>query len=256
MMQALETKHLLVYMRDPAVAAALNELGWDGRLPIFPANDFLLIVDTNMGYSKVNSLIDKQLNYNVQIQNDDTANAHLTIHYQHQGRPMNESCQQGTAYKPENVTSYQTLVNTCYWNYVRVYTPPGSQLFDSSRHVVPGEMLARSQTWDSSAQTTNDLAGLTTFANFFLLTQGEETSSYFNYQLPPSVIQTTDGQKQYRLDLHQQAGINSTPIQVQLTLPESADITAVQPEPTVINGSSVYFEFELVEDTVIAIDFK
>lgn len=256
MMQALETKHLLVYMRDPAVAPVLNGLGWDGRLPLFPASDFLMVVDTNMGYSKVNGLINRQLNYDVQIHNDNTINANLIINYRHQGSPTSEPCHQGTAYRPENVSSYQVLVDTCYWNYARVYTPANSQLIESSRHIVPGPMLTSNKTWNNTAQAVTDLNGLTTFSNFLIVAQGEEVNSYFNYRLPQSVIQTSGGHKQYRLDLRKQAGSNVVPVQIHVTLPERANLIAVQPQPTAINGTSIYFAFELVKDTVIIIDFE
>lgn len=256
MIQALETKHLLIYLRDSDVAATLHELAWDGRLPTNPAHDFLLVVDTNMGYSKVNALINQQLNYDVQINTDDTAVANLLIQYQHRGQPADEPCQQGILYRPDTVTSYEALINTCYWDYVRVYTPPGTNLVDSSRHLVPVDSRITHQPWDSQASVVNDLAGLTTFSNFLLLRQTEALGSYFSYELPDTIIQSNDGHKQYQLAVIKQPGTNAIPVSIHVTLPPGAQLTTASPEPAEVNGTSVYFEFDLVADTFITIDYQ
>ena len=56
-----------IYVRDAGAAAALTATGWDGRLPTAPPGDFLMVVDSNMGYNKVNLLVERTLTYEVNL---------------------------------------------------------------------------------------------------------------------------------------------------------------------------------------------
>jgi hypothetical protein len=253
---ALQSKDLQIYVRDPQTALVLHQLGWDGRLPQNPDYDFLLVVDSNMGYFKSNIVVERQLSYQVNIAQDGSVQAELTAAYQHIGEDNGQDCVQGAIYNLETAVSYQNLVNKCYWNYLRLYTPYGSQLLDASSHVVPGEAMLSGQPFSNRAQTSADLTGLTTFANFFLLPIAQQTTSYFTYQLPDNIIHpTTDGQ-QYDLQIYKQAGAKPEPIHVMIQLPEGALVTKAQPTPTNIEGNLVYFDFDLIFDTAVSVQFK
>jgi len=255
MFQAIEAKHLQIYMRDPALAAILAELGWDGRLPQAPQQDFLMVVENNMGYNKANFVVAKEITYHVQIQADSTAAASLTINYQHQGKETDEPCVQGSQYNIETAVSYQNLVNKCYLNYLRIYAPPGSQLIDASNHIVPGESLYNGQTWDRSAQVVSDLAGLTTFANFMMVPTGKRLHTHYAYQLPANVIQSINGKNQYQLTLFKQAGTRADPVTVVVILPDQAVLDKAAPQPSRVEGNTLYFQFSLENNSVIMVEY-
>ncbi len=256
MVAALHTKDLQIYLRDPEAALILHQLNWDGRLPQNPETDFLLVVDSNMGYFKSNIVVERQLNYQVNIAQDGSVQAELTATYQHIGEDNGEDCIQGATYNLETAVSYQNLVNKCYWNYLRLYTPYGSQLLDASSHIVPAEAMLSGQSLANNAQTIDDITGLTTFANFFLLPVAEQTTSYFTYQLPENIIHPTTDGRQYDLQIYKQAGAKPEPIHVMIQLPEEAVITKTQPTPTNIEGNLVYFDFDLNFDTAVSVQFK
>ncbi len=253
---ALAAKDLQIYMRDPAVAAILNDLHWDGRLPTNPPHDFLMVVDSNLGYTKANPLIEQSLTYQVSLPGNGPAQADVTVTWQHTGVDTGDSCTQDVVYNLETAVNYQTLVNRCYWNYLRLYTPPGSQLITSSRHLVPGAATISGQTWDSPAQPISDLNGLTTFANYLMLPRGQHLDAHFVYQLPANVIQTVDGQNQYQLTLFKQAGTRPQPVAVIILLPETAVLAQTTPAPSRVEGSILYFEFELERNTVITVNYQ
>jgi hypothetical protein len=87
MHEALETKHLLLYMADPATGGVLNELGWDGSVAGVPGQDLLLVVDTNVGFNKVNALVRNDFDYRVSLTEQGTGEAALAINYTHPGEP-------------------------------------------------------------------------------------------------------------------------------------------------------------------------
>jgi hypothetical protein len=256
MAAALETKDLQVYLRDPEAALILHQLHWDGRLPQNPNGDFLMVVDSNVGYFKSNIVVERQISYQVTIAADGSAESQLTAAYQHTGEDTGLACLQGAHYDLETAVSYQNFINRCYWNYLRLYTPSGSQLLDASRHIVPADTMLSGRGWENSAQTVPDLTGLTTFATFFLLPIAQQTTSSFTYQLPDGIVHTTPDGQQYDLQIYKQTGTRSEPVQVMVQLPEGAKLIKAQPAPVNVDNNIVIFEFDLVSDTAVSVIFK
>lgn len=253
---ALQSKDLQVYVRDPATAVILQQLGWDGRLPQNPTHDFLMVVDSNLGYSKANILVERQLTYQVRVLENSAVEAELTAVYQHNGQDNGDACLQDIIYDLETAVSYQNLVNKCYWNYLRLYSPNGSQLFNASSHTVPAETMVASQGWHGQAQTVPDLAGLTTFATSFMLPVGQQLTSHFTYQLPAGMVHPTPEGQKYELHIYKQAGARPEPMQIVVQLPEGAKLIKAQPAPVSADNNIVIFEFDLVSDTAVSVIFK
>ncbi|MEJ2749616.1 MAG: DUF4012 domain-containing protein, partial [Anaerolineae bacterium] len=256
MYAALQTKDLQIYLRDPQTALILHQLGWDGRLPQNPDYDFLMVVDDNMGYFKSNIVVKRQFRYQVTIAEDGSAQARLTAEYQHNGEDNGQVCTQGAKYNLETAVSYQSLVNRCYWNYLRLYTPHGSQLLDASSHTVPAAAMMSGQSWNGRAQPVSDLTGLTTFATFFVLPIAQQTTSYFTYQLPSNIIHHTPNGQQYQLQIFKQAGTKSEPMEVMIQLPVGAQLLQTQPTPETFEKNLITYQLDLDSDTTISVQFK
>jgi hypothetical protein len=254
MAAAIETRHLTLYMRDPDMAAALAANGWDGRLPQSPPGDFLMVVDTNVGYNKVNLYVERSLDYAVTLGAQPEAT--LAVHYRHTGPDNGEPCRQGATEEFEQASEYLTLADKCYWNYLRVYAPADSELLDSSRHVVPGETLFTGRTWDGAAQTSREQPGLTTFANFLLLPRAGETTASFRYSLPAAVIEPAEDGALYRLTLFKQPGLRPEPLRLTLTLPDGATLLSATPAPTASDGNRLTFEATLAANFVLSVRYR
>jgi hypothetical protein len=182
--------------------------------------------------------------------------ARLTIDYRHTGPATDAPCYQGVAKEFELATSYLTLADHCYWNYLRVYVPAGSRLQDSSRHTVPGETLFSGQTWDSQAQTIDDLPWLTTFANFVLVPRAETVSAFFQYELPRETIETSGDDLVYRLSIYKQPGTRPEPLRLAITLPGGVSLVRATPTPTAIEGNRVVYETTLDKNIDIDVRYR
>ncbi len=252
---AAEDRHLSIYMRDPQLGAVLAANGWDGSLPQAPPGDFLMAVDTNMGYNKANIFIERALDYTVTL--TPQSQAHLTVTYRHTGSTTGEPCYQGVDQEFEEAAEYLAIADQCYWNYLRVYTPAGSTLLDSSRHTVPGETLYSGATWDSAGQTIEDIPWLTTFANFLLVPQGEEVITTFTYQLPTGVIvPLASGESLYQLDIRKQPGMKDEIARITVNLPNGATIIEASPAPIAVDGLRIGFELNLNRNELVAIRYR
>jgi hypothetical protein len=256
--KAAETGHLQIYMRDPALAAVFDGLNWDGRLENPTGQDFIAVVDTNMGYNKVNMHIERSLDYAVQLQPDGRAIAALTVHYANNA-PLEKGetgCYQDTLIDYSSGPAYKELADECYWNYLRVYVPGSSTLTSSSSHEVPLETLAVAhQGWSGAAQTVNEFSGWTTFANFILVPQQQTVNASFNYDLP--VVVKSDGRTHtYQLTIRSQAGSRPQPIQVVVTLPPGAQLLSTVPQNVTSTADQVTFALKTDMPTTLTINYS
>lgn len=254
LMQAVETKHLSIYVRDPSVAAILAELGWDGRLFAAPGQDTLWVVDANLGFNKVNALVDTAFRYAVTLTPAGTGEAALAVTYTHRGAPRDKACIHQTVYTAE--TTYEQLVNDCYWNYVRVYAPAAAQLQSASSQPVPAANFVTQRPWDGVVQTLEDPSGLTTFVNFLLLPPGETATHEYSYQLPAVTTPSADGGQTYRLQWRKQPGTRPQPVQVLVTLPAGAQIVSIVPAAAQVNGATITFDLSLTADLDISVTYR
>lgn len=257
MSRALETKHLQIYTRNPAEDAVLVELGWNGRLAPHPTSDFLAIVDSNVGYTKSNLYVEKSATYQVVLSPQGDGLADLTITYSHTRPADDRPCIHYDLDIYGEMPDYLALAENCYWNYLRVYAPSGSELLSSTRHTIPGESHRFGQTWEGKAQVVAETAVATTFANYLLVPMGESVESAFAYQLPIVSQPGRDaGERRYDLHIFAQAGGRGYPMQVTIILPPGAQLTQASPIPTAVSGSTVQFELFIDRDSVLSVLYR
>ncbi len=252
---AAEQRHLQIYVNDPVAGASLFETGWDGHFANEEGQDYLLVVDTSMGFNKVSAAMDKEIRYHVMIPESGRAFANLEIEYTHNIEPSELECQHGTSYT--NRISYSDLLDDCYWNYVRVYVPVGSELNGSTIIPVPAEQLLSGRRWDGHARVADESdIPFAVFDNFYLIRQGQQYTGEFRYELPESVIQQIDDGNRYTLRVAKQAGIGLLPFTLRVTLPPGAEFLSAKPEPSSVEGQDIIFSEIVLADTSYSIDFR
>jgi hypothetical protein len=189
----LEGRHLQVAVDDPALARVLAGQGWDGALRPPAESDFLAVVDSNVGFNKANAAVQQQIDYRVEPAGDGLM-ATLTLTYTHTAPAGSEPICDRT---PRYGDSYDALIQRCYWEYLRVYAPGGSELLaaEGINHAAtePGER------------------GTTLFTGDFALRPGDQQTVTLSYRLPASVPV-----KPYRLAVRKQAGTLALPLQVEV----------------------------------------
>jgi hypothetical protein len=251
--EAVEQKHLQLYMRDAEMATVLDQLNWDGRIEAAPNSDLLMVVDTNVGYNKVSPLIERQLAYHVTLAADGTATAELTAHYEHSGEARaDEVCTQEVSYEPN--PRYEQLINGCFWNYLRVYVPVGTELVEGTEHSVPEGSISFGQGWQGGAQLVSEPGNLRALANFFVLRPADSLDSTYRYRLP-QVVTERDGVKEYRLSILKQAGLSAGPVTVQISLPDGAEVVSA-PAAASVQGQTLTLELTLETDRVITVLYQ
>jgi hypothetical protein len=256
MSQALDEKHMQVYARDPQTAAVLGANGWDGRLQPPLDHDALMVVDTNVGYNKANYFVERSLTYDVNLDGTGGAFADLVVTHRHLGPDNGEPCWQGTVDEYVAKADYTALTDKCYWNYLRVYAPEGSELISGPQHIIPGETWFGGYDWSPQTAATAELPGFTTFTSWMLLPRGAELTSEFQYQLPATITRETANGRTYTLQLYKQAGIPPHLVQVRITLPSGTNIITADPQPAARDGRTLFFNITLDKDQRLTVVYQ
>ena len=254
--ESLESKDLQVFLRDPLAAQVLASNGWDGRMRTTGNHDSLMIVDTNMGYNKANIFVDRTAAYDVRLAPDGAAEARLTVTHIHNGLADGEECRQGTLDEYVEGANYLALTDKCYWNYLRIYVPEGSELISGPQPLISGQTWFGGYDWQRPTGSVAELPGFTTFDSWMLLPRGGETTSEFHYMLPDSISQATGDTRLYRLQLIRQAGTEPYFVQVSITLPEGASLQEAVPQPVATEGNTYRFTIEMDRDQSIGLSYR
>jgi hypothetical protein len=188
----LERRHLQIYVDDLAIEALLAEHGWDGAIRPRPGEDFLAVIDSNVGFNKANALVRPAIDYTIR-QEGAALVATAKITYNHTAPAGAEPvCDRAARYGD----SYDALAQRCYWNYLRVYGPAGAELLSS-------EGLKHTVTEVGEGNTT-------VFAGDFVLKTGEQHTVTLTYRLPSELESAP-----YRLLVRKQAGLLATPLRIE-----------------------------------------
>jgi hypothetical protein len=186
-----------IWFADPEAAALIASYGWDGALHPTPDADFLSLVDMNMGYNKVNAVLERSVDHRVQWPDGPTAPAQatVTVTYRHPLDVVDEQCVPVTDF--DTLNSYTDMIARCYFGYVRLYVPRGSELI-----AIEGVEA------DSIVSQAGE-RGTQLFAGYFAMQPGTEHTVTFTYTLPPTI--TVDS---YKLVVQRQAGIGPLPLAI------------------------------------------
>ena len=193
---SLAERHLLIHFPSGEVAKILAQKNWDGRLRSFEG-DYLMAVDANVGATKANYYVKRNLNYSVRnIDRQGTWESALTINYVH-GAASN--AWPGGAYK----------------NYLRVYVPKGSILKSVERSSEGVDTKGLDITGEIDQTEEN---GKMVWGTVFTLDAGKSLSLTFTYDLPPEKgLDLTSNS--YSLLVQKQPGTLADPLTVDFLTP-------------------------------------
>ncbi len=245
----LEEKHLLVYVPDPTLAEVLAEQGWDGA--VRPGRgDFLMVVDSNMGYNKASARVEQEAIYEVDLRQS-PPEASLTLTYTHTST-ADVACRPETRY----AASYEGMMERCYWGYARVLAREGSELMEATRIPVPGEMLWSGEDYSGEVTVgTTDDEGWTSWGVMAVLAPGSVETRDFTWTLPSDVVGWEGQEGRYRLRAQKQPGKRAHPLTVRVRLPEGSELVHAGPEVRSLQDGWVVFEAVLDRDLAFELRF-
>lgn len=195
--QAFSERAIQVWVRDERVLEQLHRWGWDGALLPPKDADYLALVDSNLGFNKVDALMQRSLDYQVSWPDGPTGGgiARATITYQHPVEVPNHECLLTPRYRDR----YDEMAERCYFNYVRLFVPAGS------------ELIRMEGVREDSVSSKRGEAGTQVFGGYFVMKPGTTYRVTVTYRLPAS-IQSSG----YRMVLQRQSGAGPLPVRWQV----------------------------------------
>ena len=252
--QTLEERHLLIYLEEPGAASVLSAQGWDGSLRS-TEGDYLMVVDANLGFNKVNPRVERRLDYGVTLRTDGGAMAELTVNYRQMGQDNDLPCNHQAIHKVGERLTYEDLMQGCYWNYLRVYVPGESHLWAASPRPTPAGYLLRGVGATGEAEVLPSEGEKAVFAQFLVVEQGGTLTTRFNYDLP-QVVELSGDQQTYTLLIQKQPGTDNTPVSLMVVLPPGSRLLTARPLPRVVDGETLKFELQLQTDVAVEVVYE
>jgi hypothetical protein len=230
----LESGHLMLYFNDPVPQSLLSDLDLDGSIQ-YQSGDFLYWVDSNIGFNKVDAVIERKLMYEVDLSDLDHPKARLTMQYTHPIE-LDVPCIHEATYGKE--IAYTNMFQRCYWDYWRVYTAPSSQLVNANIQFIPGDLLLSKSDWRGDLELVSDLPGLNMVAGLQIVPTNSVRQIELDFALSPEILSYQSGVIEYQLNFYKQLGLNELPVEIEILIPENFTFVNL-PEDSIINKNSI-----------------
>ena len=195
--EALNQRSIQIWLDNPQATAQLAALGWDGSLHSVAGADYLALVDTNVGFNKVNAVVTREVSYTVTWPDgaEGRALAKAKITYVHPVASPGHVCDD----TPRYGDTYDDMIARCYFNYIRLYVPRNSTLV--SVEGVEEDSIS-SQRGEARTQV---------LSGFFVMKPGSVHTVTFTYKLPATIQEDS-----YSLIAQRQSGSGPLPIRWQI----------------------------------------
>ena len=195
--QAFNQRAIQVWVRDGRVQEQLHRWGWDGGLLPPKDADYLALVDSNLGFNKVDAVLERSLDYQVSWPDGPRSAgvARVTVTYHHPVDLPNHEC----LLSPRYGDRYDELIERCYYDYLRLYVPLGS------------ELLGIDGVEADSISSKRGEVGTQVFGGYFVMKPGATHQVTFRYRLPLRIQQSG-----YRLVFQRQSGTDPLPLRWQV----------------------------------------
>jgi hypothetical protein len=254
--QLLYEKHILLFFDDPEMKELVSRSGWDGAVRPNQGSDFLMSVDSNIGFNKTYAVMQVSQEYNVDLSDLEHPNAQFTIHHVNKSSIMVD-CIQSRGGTIETMAEKEYRINGCFWSYLRIYTPAGSEMTSSTPHEIKAPWPLRDKDIPARTDTLNEnIPGIQAYGTLLVVPTGQSLDTRFSYSLPGGIVtQNSENENwTYRLKIQKQPGTKAIPITLRFRLP--SDMKVINP----IAGMQEYSDgwvliTDLKQDRAIEVEF-
>jgi hypothetical protein len=246
----LERKHLLVYVPDPTIRQIMAQRGWDGALR--PGQgDFLAVIDANLGYNKASAKVEQEMVYQVDLREPEPE-AHLTLVYTHTSEAR-VPCRPESRY----ASTYEGMMDRCYWDYIRVYVPTGCELLKATRIPLPGQVLWSGEPESGAVDVdTVEEAPCLSWGVMDVIPTGAVRTRDLTWTLPAGLVRWRGREGRYTLRVQKQPGKQAHPLEVRVRLPEQSRLVDAVPTPTATADGWVSYRRVLDRDLTFEVDLR
>ncbi|MFZ5919682.1 MAG: DUF4012 domain-containing protein [Chloroflexota bacterium] len=249
--QALDERHILLQFDDPVVTEVISRRRWDGAVRAGPG-DFLMVVDSNVGYSKTNAVMEQTITYEINLAGDPYPTGSLTVSHENRA-PGGALC--GQAAKNVFLPDYWYPIDRCYVDYLRVYVHAEARLLEAAPHAIPAGWMVRNRAVPARVDLLDEeITGVRGYGTLLVVQGGQTLATGFRFALPAGIIATDPetGERTYSLKVQKQPGTRAVPVSLRIHLPPGAQVVETSPG-ALVEAGDVYLETDLRTDVFVTV---
>jgi len=216
----IEEKHVMVYLKDPALQKEISQLGWTAEAYMGDA-DYLAVIDANLASLKTDAVVNKSYEYNIE-ETKDGLFAKVKLFY-------------------ENTGTF-TWKTTRYRTYNRIYAPINSQLISYKEN---------NKVIDLSAVDNYQELDKQVFGRFIIIEPKHSKTVEITYKLPETIKNQLQ-QNKYTLVIQKQPGLDKAGLSVNMTF-----IKPFKAQSAILErlGQTVKWQGDLKKDMEFVVEF-
>ena len=263
MAEALRTKHIQIWMRDPVEQAFVERMDWDGAIKAATRSDYLMVVEQNVGGNKFDYFADQQTSMDIEVTEGGDAKTTTEVRvdngtfFPQTKHAMGDSSARGPTGE-RRTPLHEPMMN--------VYVPRAARLIRaevaggrecSAVEVVVEEPcrmdVPEPAAWSDGRPAEHFELGKRVWSATLGIPPQKQGLLRFD-SVVPGVVRTEKGRNVYRLVVQHQARVRPDALDVRLSLPEDAtDIIAPAFER---DGDELVLTKELEEDVEMEVSWR
>ena len=265
LLELLDEKHLLLQFDDEQATNLLQRRNWDGAVRVPEKSDFLMVVNSNMGYNKTYAVMETTLNYTADLSVLTGPVTKLIIQQTNHSQVEIPCKSKFTTrflrpvFQSDEIIDPFYPIDECFWGYLRIYTPEGAQLLSSNPQQIPAEATMLQEVIPARTDDlgSEEISNAQVFGCMVLTPTHSTTSTEFEAALPPGVLTKDEsrGAWVYRLKVQKQPGTLAQPFSFSVKLPGAARIESAS-IPLTENAGAWTAQLDLRRDILIEISFR
>jgi hypothetical protein len=243
----LKEKQLLLYFTDDELQEKIIDHGWAGEIINSP-NDYLSIINSNIGGGKTDLEMEELIDYSVKIHESGEVTAKVTVTRTHTGQ------------ENDPITGIKNM------DFMRMYVPEGSTLVEAEgfSHIDPRMFLYPNEGYvddnllqeiqgavivDESSETRiNNEFNKTVFGNWVGTEAGKTSQVSTTYKLPftvkpEGVFSKSDS---YSLFMQKQSGTKGSVVSASIEFPNTYDVVWQYPTDSTVEITSGKIAFTTI----------
>lgn len=265
LIELLDEKHILLQFDNEEATKFLERKNWDGAVRIPPNSDYLMVVDTNMGYNKSNAVMEMKLDYNVNLTIPGSPTGFLQIQQTNHSM-VDARCEPFFTDRfslpptlPGEIPDTVYNIDECHWGYLRIYTLEGIKLLQANPREIPAEatMLGEMIPARTDDLGNENIPGAQVFGMMVIIPTHQTMTTEFEYTLPANVMteNSENNSWAYRLKVQKQPGMVEQPFALTLRLPSGTKIEYAT-IPFIENDGVWTAQLDLRHDLLIEVRFS
>ena len=216
-LQAMQAGHIMLHLDLPEAQSALAQAGLDGA--VRPGTgDFLMLVDSNLGFNKVDANVQRTIDYRVNLHDPAQPRAGLAVTYRNTAAP-GIVCKHAADYGLTYGNTYYDLQQRCYWDYWRVLAAGDSRLIRGQAAAIRADALLTGIAYNGQVDQSAAEGGTTEFAGMMVLPAGQSQTVSLEWLLPRRVLEMDQDTLIYTLRVQKQPGIARSDLRIGVISP-------------------------------------